>query len=90
MCRFFFADLAVQIRYVHYNICCFILLFYLRAYVNAEMAPCVVAMTTSSALFIGHSDDSISVDASRDRPKAITKLRGSGEGRVKCTEKSVT
>ena len=34
----FFADLAVQIRYVHYNICCFILLFYLRAYVNAEMA----------------------------------------------------
>ena len=35
---FFFAELAVQIRYVHYNICCFILLFYLRgAYVNAEM-----------------------------------------------------
>ena len=32
----FFADLAVQIRYVHYNICCFILLFYLH--VNAEMA----------------------------------------------------
>ena len=28
----------------------------------------VVAMTTPSALFIGHS---ISVDASRDRPKAI-------------------
>ena len=37
-CVGFFADLAVQIRYVHYNICCFILLFYLRAYVNAEMA----------------------------------------------------
>ena len=70
MCRFFFADLAVQICYVHYNICCFILLFYLRAYVNAEMARLrgVVAMTTSSALFIGHS---ISVDTSRDRPKAI-------------------
>ena len=34
----FFADLAVQIRYVHYNICCFILLFYLCTYVNAEMA----------------------------------------------------
>ena len=31
-------------------------------------SSCVVAMTTSSALFIGHS---ISVDASRDRPKAI-------------------
>ena len=31
-------------------------------------SSCVVAMTTPSALFIGHS---ISVDASRDRPKAI-------------------
>ena len=31
-------------------------------------SSCVVAMTTSSALFIGHS---ISVAASRDRPKAI-------------------
>ena len=60
-----FADLAVQIRYVHYNICCFILLFYLC--VIAEMARLRV-LTTSSALFIGHS---ISVAASRDRPKAI-------------------
>ena len=68
MCPFFFADLAVQILYVHYNICCFILLFYLCAYVNAEMARLRVFAMTSSALFIGHS---IYVAASRDRPKAI-------------------
>ena len=65
----FFADLDVQIRYVHYNICCFILLFYLRVCKCGDgTSSCVVAMTTSSALFIGHS---IYVDASRDRPKAI-------------------
>ena len=71
MCQVFFADLAVQILYVHYNICCFILLFYLCACVckcGDGTSSCVVAMTTSSALFIGHS---ISVAASRDRPKAI-------------------
>ena len=70
MCPFFFADLAVQILYVHYNI----LLFY-SALLSVRVckcgdgtSSCVVAMTTSSALFICHS---ISVAASRDRPKAI-------------------
>ena len=62
---FFLADLAVQILYVHYNICCFILLFYLCTYVNAEMARLRVL---SLWPFIGHS---ISVAASRVRPKAI-------------------
>ena len=33
----FFCGLAVQILYVHYTICCFILLLYLCAYINAAI-----------------------------------------------------